>query len=129
MLCNWMQQLIIHHCSFLSYRGFYWLSLTNYLEAHKNFSEVTKLDPSNALAINNLAVCLLYVGRLKEALKALESLVHKDPTKYLQEGVLFNLCTMYELESSRSMHKKQVLLDLVSKYKGDGFNVQCLKMI
>ncbi|XP_070556829.1 trafficking protein particle complex subunit 12-like [Ptychodera flava] len=109
-------------------KAFYWLAQSNYAEAHSNFVEVLKIDPDNALAINNMSVCLLYVGKLKEALKTLENLVHKDP-KYLQEGVLFNLCTVYELESSRSMHKKQVLLDLVNKHRGDGFNVQSLKMI
>ncbi len=75
-----------------------------------------------------MAVCSLYQGKLKEALSTLENLVHKDPAKYLQEGVLFNLCTLYELESSRAMHKKQALLDLVSRHKGNGFNTACLKM-
>ena len=75
-----------------------------------------------------MAVCSLYMGRLKEALSTLENLVHSDPTRYLQEGILFNLCTLYELESSRAINKKQALLDLVSKHKGNGFNVACLKM-
>ena len=79
-------------------------------------------------AINNMAVCCLYLGRLKDALKSLEALVHSDPEKNLHEGILFNLCTLYELESSRALHKKQALLDLVSKHKGDGFPVVCLKM-
>ena len=75
-----------------------------------------------------MAVCSLYMGRLKDALSTLESLVHEDPGRYLQEGILFNLCTLYELESSRALHKKQALLQLVSKHKGNGFNVACLKM-
>ena len=79
-------------------------------------------------AINNMAVCCLYLGRLKDALKSLEALVHSEPDKNLHEGILFNLCTLYELESSRALHKKQALLDLVSKHKGDGFPVVCLKM-
>ncbi len=75
-----------------------------------------------------MAVCALYTGRLHEALDTLEGLVHRDPSNFLQEGVLFNLCTLYELESSRAIHKKQLLLSLVSKYKGNGFNTACLKM-
>lgn len=75
-----------------------------------------------------MAVCSLYLGHLKDALATLETLVHGDPERNLQEGVLFNLCTLYELESSRAMHKKQALLDLVSRHKGDGFSVACLKM-
>lgn len=79
-------------------------------------------------AVNNMAVCSLYLGRLKDALNTLEQLVHSDPANTLHEGVLFNLCTLYELETSRALHKKQAILDLVSKHKGDGFPVGCLKM-
>lgn len=75
-----------------------------------------------------MAVCSLYLGRLKDALNTLEQLVHSDPANTLHEGVLFNLCTLYELETSRALHKKQAILDLVSKHKGDGFPVACLKM-
>ena len=80
-------------------------------------------------AINNIAVCLLYMGRLKEALTRLESMVQSNPEKYLDEALLFNLCTLYELESSKSGYKKQLLLGMVNKHKGDGFNVSCLKMM
>lgn len=75
-----------------------------------------------------MAVCSLYLGRLKDALNTLESLVHRDPANNLHEGILFNLCTLYELESSRALHKKQTMLDLVSRHKGDGFPIVCLKM-
>ena len=75
-----------------------------------------------------MAVCALYMDKLKDSLHKLECLVHKDPATFLQEGILFNLCTLYELESSRAMAKKQALLELVNKHKGNGFNVACLKM-
>ena len=79
-------------------------------------------------AVNNLSVCSLYLGRLQEALGHLESLVHKDPATNLHEGVVLNLCTLYELESSRAVSKKQTLLGLIALHKGDGFNVACLKL-
>ena len=75
-----------------------------------------------------MAVCSLYTGKLREAINTLESLVQSDPQKYLHEGLLFNLCTLYELESSHAMQKKQGLLNLVSQYKSNGFNTACLKM-
>lgn len=80
-------------------------------------------------ANNNAAVCLLYLGRLKESLGQLEGLVQQDPTQYLHESVLFNLTTMYELESSRSTQKKQALLEAVACREGDSFNTQCLKLV
>uniref|UniRef100_A0A673HBB9 Trafficking protein particle complex subunit 12 n=1 Tax=Sinocyclocheilus rhinocerous TaxID=307959 RepID=A0A673HBB9_9TELE len=115
--------------SVLMNRAFVYLSQNNYADAHTCFSSVLKLDPKNPVANNNAAVCLLYLGRLKESLGQLESLVHKDPALYLHESVLFNLTTMYELESSRSTQKKQALLEATACREGDSFNVQCLKLV
>ncbi|KAM6973431.1 trafficking protein particle complex subunit 12 [Aplochiton taeniatus] len=110
-------------------RAFVHLSQNNYAEAHASFAHVLKLDPKNPVANNNAAVCLLYLGRLKESLGQLEGLVQQDPTLYLHESVLFNLTTMYELESSRSTQKKQALLEAVACREGDSFNTQCLKLV
>ncbi|XP_064190172.1 trafficking protein particle complex subunit 12 isoform X1 [Anguilla rostrata] len=110
-------------------RAFVYLSQNNYAEAHASFSDVLKIDPKNPVASNNAAVCLLYLGRLKESLGQLEGLVQQDPALYLHESVLFNLTTMYELESSRSNQKKQALLEAVSCREGDSFNTQCLKLV
>ncbi|KAL2099149.1 hypothetical protein ACEWY4_005629 [Coilia grayii] len=115
--------------SVLMNRAFVFLSQNNYSEAHTCFSGVLKIDPKNPVANNNAAVCLLYLGRLKESLRQLESLVQQDPALYLHESVLFNLTTMYELESSRSTQKKQALLEAVAGREGDSFNTQCLKLV
>nr|XP_060608736.1 trafficking protein particle complex subunit 12 isoform X1 [Anolis sagrei ordinatus] len=109
-------------------RAFLHLGQNNFAEAHKFFTEVLKIDPSNAVANNNAAVCLLYLGKLKDSLRQLEGMVQQDPKHYLHESVLFNLTTMYELESSRSMQKKQALLEAVAVKEGDSFNTQCLKL-
>ncbi|KAM4772849.1 trafficking protein particle complex subunit 12 [Rhinophrynus dorsalis] len=110
-------------------RAFLHLGQNNFSEAHKSFTEILKLDPANAVANNNAAVCLLYLGKLKDSLRHLEGLVQQDPKHYLHESVLFNLTTMYELESSRSMQKKQALLEAVAVKEGDSFNTQCLKLV
>ncbi|XP_063170111.1 trafficking protein particle complex subunit 12 isoform X3 [Candoia aspera] len=109
-------------------RAFLHLGQNNFAEAHKFFTEILKIDPSNAVANNNAAVCLLYLGKLKDSLRQLEGMVQQDPKHYLHESVLFNLTTMYELESSRSMQKKQALLEAVAVKEGDSFNTQCLKL-
>ncbi|XP_051502171.1 trafficking protein particle complex subunit 12-like [Myxocyprinus asiaticus] len=115
--------------SVLMNRAFVYLSQNNYTDAHTCFSSTLKTDPKNPVASNNAAVCLLYLGRLKESLGQLESRVHQDPALYLHESVLFNLTTMYELESSRSMQKKQALLEATACREGDSFNIQCLKLV
>ncbi|KAM4625908.1 trafficking protein particle complex subunit 12 [Polymixia lowei] len=118
------------HTTYVSMnRAFVYLSQNNYAEAHASFTEVLKIDPKNPVANNNAAVCLLYLGRLKESLAQLEGLVQQDPALYLHESVLFNLTTMYELESSRSTQKKQALLEAVACREGDSFNTQCLKLV
>ncbi|XP_029410452.1 trafficking protein particle complex subunit 12 isoform X2 [Nannospalax galili] len=109
-------------------RAFLHLGQNNFSEAHKFFTEILRMDPTNAVANNNAAVCLLYLGKLKDSLRQLEAMVQQDPRHYLHESVLFNLTTMYELESSRSMQKKQSLLEAVASKEGDSFNTQCLKL-
>ncbi|KAK5857118.1 hypothetical protein PBY51_010384 [Eleginops maclovinus] len=118
-----------HTTCVLMNRAFVYLSQNNYTEAHTSFTEVLKIDPKNPVANNNAAVCLLYLGCLKESLGQLEGLVQQDPALYLHESVLFNLTTMYELESSRSTQKKQALLEAVACREGDSFNTQCLKLV
>ncbi|XP_068268964.1 trafficking protein particle complex subunit 12 isoform X2 [Nyctibius grandis] len=109
-------------------RAFLHLGQNNFAEAHRFFTEILRIDSSNAVANNNAAVCLLYLGKLKDSLRQLEGMVQQDPKHYLHESVLFNLTTMYELESSRSMQKKQTLLEAVAIKEGDSFNTQCLKL-
>uniref|UniRef100_A0A8C5NF64 Trafficking protein particle complex subunit 12 n=1 Tax=Gouania willdenowi TaxID=441366 RepID=A0A8C5NF64_GOUWI len=127
--CSMKGNQCSHTTCVLMNRAFLSLSQNNYNEAHQSFTDVLKIDPKNPVANNNAAVCLLYLGRLKESLGQLESLVQQDPALYLHESVLFNLTTMYELESSRSTQKKQALLEAVACREGDSFNTQCLKLV
>uniref|UniRef100_T1J077 Uncharacterized protein n=1 Tax=Strigamia maritima TaxID=126957 RepID=T1J077_STRMM len=96
--------------------------------AYSKFKEAVELDPGNPLIINNMGVCLLYMGRLKDALKILEGPIHQKPTQFLHEGILFNVCTLYELESSRSTERKQAMLNMVGTHCSDAFNATCLKL-
>ncbi|XP_038628497.1 trafficking protein particle complex subunit 12 isoform X2 [Tachyglossus aculeatus] len=109
-------------------RAFLQLGQNNFGEAHRFFTEILKIHPTNAVAHNNAAVCLLYLGKLKESLRQLEGMARREARPDLHESVLFNLTTMYELESSRSAQKKQLLLQAVAANEGDGFNAQCLKL-
>lgn len=108
-------------------RGLLALALDAYEEAYKHFLAVKIIDPENPVAINNAAVSLLFQGRLKEALELLQDIVVQHPETNLQEGVLFNICTMYELETSHHLQKKQKILGFVGEHKGDGFNTSSLK--
>eukprot|EP00535_Pseudo-nitzschia_heimii_P008298 CAMPEP_0197190632 /NCGR_PEP_ID=MMETSP1423-20130617/22031_1 /TAXON_ID=476441 /ORGANISM="Pseudo-nitzschia heimii, Strain UNC1101" /LENGTH=544 /DNA_ID=CAMNT_0042643057 /DNA_START=20 /DNA_END=1654 /DNA_ORIENTATION=+ len=67
-------------------------------------------------AVNNAALCNLYMCRLGDAVASLEAVVREDPAAFLTERVAFNLCTLYELgcDSSVATRKKQVL-QLIAK--------------
>ncbi|XP_062507389.1 trafficking protein particle complex subunit 12-like isoform X2 [Corticium candelabrum] len=108
--------------------GMVQVALAKYKEGQQFFQEVLLLQPENAVAVNNLAACLVYQGRVKEAVTVLEELVWRNPAKSLQESVLFNLCTAYELDSSQSFEKKKSMLSLAASHRGDNFNTDCLKI-
>jgi hypothetical protein len=74
-----------------------------------------------------MAVCLLYMGKVKDSLDLMETTVKNNIPELLQENVLLNLSTIYELENSDG-YKKNGLLKLISEYKGDGINLASLKM-
>ncbi|XP_026333735.1 trafficking protein particle complex subunit 12 [Hyposmocoma kahamanoa] len=101
-----------------------------YQEAYNNFARAADQEPTNIMVANNLAVCLLYMGRLKEAIAVLQKSINSDPDRGLNESLLINLCTLYELESSKTNEKKLNLLRMLCKYKSDTIpNVlECLKL-
>lgn len=79
---------------------------------------------------NNLAVCLLYTGQLKHAIKQYETAIEVNPIQALNENLLLNLSTLYELESNDARAKKLALLRKVATYKADlNSSVEvCLKL-
>lgn len=81
------------------------------------------------VCINNTSVTCLYQGQLAKGIDGLEGLLTSFPEEVSPaEPVLFNLATLYELQSEASGEKKVRLLDAVSKKAGDGFAAGCLKM-
>ncbi|KAF9803408.1 hypothetical protein SFRURICE_007254 [Spodoptera frugiperda] len=101
-----------------------------YQDAYNNFARAADQEPTNIMVANNLSVCLLYMGRLKEAIAVLQKAINSDPERGLNESLLINLCTLYELESSKTNEKKLNLLRMLCKYKSDTIpNVlECLKL-
>ena len=69
-------------------------------------------------AINNFAVCSLYLKKNLDAIVRLEKLIGLNPLKYMIDPVVFNLCTMYDLSFSPdvSLTKKKALQKISSKF-------------
>lgn len=66
-----------------------------------------------------MAVCFLYTGRMHESIKLYEQAINLDPKKSINEALLLNCSTLYELESNESKKKKIDLLKLVSSNRAD----------
>ena len=96
-------------------------------EALTALGHAKAIEPQNPAVVNNMSVCLLYTGKLSQALALLEGHLTNDPADFLRETQVLNLATLYELESSYASQKKQSLLDFVARYAGDGANTSCLK--
>ncbi|KAL3469820.1 hypothetical protein BJX99DRAFT_63737 [Aspergillus californicus] len=69
-------------------------------------------ETDDAVLSQNLAVCLLYTGQLSEAREVLESLV---PTPHSFSSLVFNLVTVYDLCSDKSVELKHGLVETISK--------------
>jgi len=81
----------------------------------------------NKVIRNNIAVCLLYLGKLKEGLQLIENSITSD-TSNIQGNPILNLCTLYELESSYALQKKIGMLGLVSIHCSDSYPTSSLKL-
>lgn len=82
-------------------------------KATSTWKSLADQHPENQLLAQNLAVSLLYTGRIAEARTILESLVRDSPAFY---ALLFNLSTVYELCTERALERKGGLMEhLASK--------------
>jgi len=90
---------------------------------------VLAVTPDDVVAVNDFAVVLLNLGRLKDAIDHLESALKASPsTVVVSEPLVFNLATLYELRSATAAQKKRDLLIETAKWSGDGLRTTCLKL-
>ncbi|CAG9821275.1 unnamed protein product [Phaedon cochleariae] len=100
-------------------RGLLCIAQSAFDEAYTYFQKASLLESSNVMILNNMGVCLLYGGHLKEAIQVLESAITSNPVHALHESLLLNLCTLYDMESSKGRLKKFALLRQISRYQAD----------
>lgn len=67
-------------------------------------------------AESNLAVCQLYLCRLREGVRRLEALVKRDPVLYLRQSVAQNLSALYEFLPDVKQ-RRMVLLEILEAYQ------------
>lgn len=100
-------------------RGLLSIAKAEFDKALNYFLEGLKMDPKNIMLHNNVAVCYLYSGRLKDAIKQYETAIELNPAQALNENLILNVATLYELESNNSRSKKLNLLRKIAQFKPD----------
>jgi Flp pilus assembly protein TadD len=65
----------------------------------------------DAMITQNLAICLLYTGKISEARKLLTDLTAVSPPFH---ALTFNLCTLYELCTEKSQDRKMALAERIA---------------
>uniref|UniRef100_A0A7G3AJM5 Putative histone-lysine n-methyltransferase eggless n=1 Tax=Lutzomyia longipalpis TaxID=7200 RepID=A0A7G3AJM5_LUTLO len=78
-------------------KGLIYVAQNDFEEALKCFQKASSLQPTNAMISNNVAVCLLYLGRMKEAIATYENMTENNPKQAINENFMINLCTLEQL--------------------------------
>ncbi|BBN17989.1 hypothetical protein Mp_7g18580 [Marchantia polymorpha subsp. ruderalis] len=109
-------------------RGLLYFSLKQYPKAVKEFDAVLELDPGDVVSANNKALCLMYSRDLVGATQVLETALQKNPLTALNETLVLNLCSMYELASMNSVESKRTLSAWILRIAPDDFDLTCTRL-
>jgi hypothetical protein len=93
-----------------------------------SWPQVLDIDPLNVVAANNKSICYLYTCNLAQAITSIEDFILKRPEVNVNETIVSNLCTLYDLKSDNSADRKKSVLSMVAKYAGDDFDFSVIKL-
>lgn len=99
----------------------------DYVSAVREYDECIERDNSDIVAVNNKALCLMYLRDLSDSIKVLESALERVPTVALNETLVVNLCSMYELAYVNHSDIKRTLSSWVSRVAPDDFDSTCTR--
>ncbi|XP_010431957.1 PREDICTED: trafficking protein particle complex subunit 12-like [Camelina sativa] len=94
----------------------------DYVSAVKVYDECIERDNSDAIAVNNKALCLMYLRDLSDAIKVMENALERVPTAALNESLVVNLCSMYELAYVNHTDVKRTLNNWIARVAPDDFD-------
>lgn len=87
----------------------------NFEKSSQFYEEALKLDSNNLAVINNLSICKLNLCDISGSIKILEDTLFGDPKNNLEEILLQNLASLYELGYENLQEKKKDLNNLIRK--------------
>ncbi|KAF1806787.1 hypothetical protein FB192DRAFT_1419557 [Mucor lusitanicus] len=110
-------------------KAFALMAQGEWAQARDILQSVYQSNNENLLAINNLAVCEVYLGNLVKAIDILETLTSNNPTSAgTCETAIMNMCTLYELRHEDATVKKIEIMKQVARWAGDSFQADCIKL-
>ncbi|CAN8276106.1 unnamed protein product [Cochlearia groenlandica] len=100
----------------------------DYAAAVREYEECIERDNSDVVAVNNKALCLMYLRDLSDAIKVMESALERVPTAALNESLVVNLCSMYELAYVNHTDVKRTLNNWIARVAPDDFDSSCTRV-
>ncbi|CAH8369329.1 unnamed protein product [Eruca vesicaria subsp. sativa] len=100
----------------------------DFVSAVREYEECIERDSFDVVAVNNKALCLMYSRDLSDAIKVMESALERVPTVALDESLVGNLCSMYELAYVNHGDVKKTLNDWIARVAPDDFDSSCTRV-
>ncbi|KAK1591567.1 hypothetical protein Q3G72_009646 [Acer saccharum] len=100
----------------------------DYVSAVREYDECIERDYTDMVAINNKALCLMYLRDLSDSIKVMENALERVPTVALNETLVVNLCSMYELAYVNHSDVKRTLSSWIAKVAPDDFDSSCTRI-
>ncbi|KAK8587641.1 hypothetical protein V6N13_086623 [Hibiscus sabdariffa] len=100
----------------------------DYVSAVREYEECIERDHTDVVAINNKALCLMYLRDLSDSIKVLEKALERMPTIALDETLVINLCSMYELAYVNHSEIKRTLSNWIVHVAPDDFDASCTRV-
>ncbi|KAG0565064.1 hypothetical protein KC19_8G160700 [Ceratodon purpureus] len=109
-------------------RGLLHFAEKQYTKAFNEFTAVLSRSPHDMVSANNKALCLMYQRELLGATAVLEDSLQSSPRSTLNETMVLNLCSMYELASMNSVESKRTLSAWLLNHAPDDFDLSCTRL-
>ncbi|GKV12163.1 hypothetical protein SLEP1_g23346 [Rubroshorea leprosula] len=100
----------------------------DYVSAVREYDACIERDLTDVIALNNKALCLMYLRDLSDSIKLLENALERLPTVALNETVVINLCSMYELAYVNHSEIKKTLSNWIARVAPDDFDLSCTRI-
>ncbi|XP_020107073.1 trafficking protein particle complex subunit 12 [Ananas comosus] len=100
----------------------------DFASAVREYEACIERDPADVVAVNNKALCLMYSRDLSDSIKVLEGALESVPTAAVNETLIVNLCSMYELAYVNHGEIKKTLSSWIARVAPDDFDPSCTRI-